>query len=106
MTSGWHGAARVPREDRNYLLAGSATATILWPMDLTILPSIAKYKVGDVVLKLGRPHRVIGRFWSQKREHIVYDLLTLDEDHPRKDVKVGEGLITPMPKKEETWEGV
>jgi len=75
-------------------------------MDLTGLPSIAKYKVGDIVLKLGRPHRVIGRFWSQQRGNIVYDLLTLDEEPPRKDVKVGEGLVKPMPKKEEEWEGV
>ncbi|MEO8588396.1 MAG: hypothetical protein ABI432_03430 [Flavobacteriales bacterium] len=73
-------------------------------MDLTKLPSIAKYKVGDVVLKLGRPHRVIGRYWSQRRENIVYDLIELDEDHPRKAVKVGEDLIKFPPKKKEEWD--
>lgn len=68
-------------------------------MDLTKLPSIAKYKVGDLVLKLGRPHKVVGRYWSHRRQNILYDLLPLDEDRPRVDRKIGEGLVKPMPKK-------
>jgi hypothetical protein len=67
-------------------------------MDVTRLASIAKFKVGDVVLVLRRPHRVTGRFWSAKRQHIVYDLERVS-DSPTKSVlkKVGQGLLEPVP---------
>lgn len=67
-------------------------------MDLTELLSIAKFQVGDVVLKFGEPHRVVARYYSRTRQNVVYDLQSLHDLHARIDPKVGQGLLRPVPK--------
>lgn len=66
-------------------------------MDLTKLAAIAKFKVGDTVLHMRHPHRVIGRYWSISRKHIVYDVERTDDDRRSVMRRIGEGLIEPMP---------
>jgi|GEM_PF-6631870 len=73
-------------------------------MDLTKLPSIAKFKVGDTVIYLHRPARILARFWSQSRQNIVYNVQTLSDEHSSISHKVGEGLLAAGPTKQEEWE--
>ena len=76
-------------------------------MDLTELLSIAKFNVGDVVLKFGRPHLVLARYYSRRRQNIVYDLRSLEDPHASVDYRVGQGLLQPLPNPtdEPEWSG-
>jgi len=75
-------------------------------MDLTKLMAIAKFKVGDTVLKLGEPYTIVARYYSRSRQNVVYDLKPLDRERTRIDPKIGQGLLTLVPKPqppEEQW---
>lgn len=75
-------------------------------MELTKLLAIAKFKVGDTVLKLGEPYTIVARYYSRSRQNVVYDLMPLDRERQRIDPKIGQGLLTlvPPPKPpEEQW---
>lgn len=73
-------------------------------MDLTKLPSIAKFKVGDTVIYLRHPARIVARFWSRSRQNIVYNVQDITDGHSSISHKVGEGLLAAVPKKEVEWE--
>ncbi|MBL7940639.1 MAG: hypothetical protein JNL43_14855 [Flavobacteriales bacterium] len=73
-------------------------------MDLTKLPSIAKFKVGDTVIYLDRPARIVARFWSHSRQNIVYNVQEITDGHGSISYRVGEGLLKAVPKKEMGWE--
>lgn len=70
-------------------------------MDLTELLSIAKFQVGDAVLKFGAPYRVVGRYYSRRRGCVVYDLRPLDDPHAHVEPKVGEALLVRPPRPDE-----
>lgn len=75
-------------------------------MDLTKLMAIAKFKVGDTVLKLGEPYTIVARYYSRSRQNVVYDLKPLDRERTRIDPKIGQGLLKLVPKPEppeERW---
>ncbi len=73
-------------------------------MDLTKLPSIAKFKEGDTVIYLQRPARIVARFWSHSRQNIVYNVQVISDEHSSISFKVGEGLLKAVPNKVEEWE--
>lgn len=57
------------------------------------------------VLKFGTGYRVVGRFYSKRRQNVVYDLQPLEGHSTRIEPKVGRALLQPMPKPDEVpWE--
>ena len=67
-------------------------------MDLTKLPSIAKFKEGDTVIYLHQRGLIAARFWSRSRQNIVYNVQDITDGHSSIRCKVGEGLLTALPK--------